>query len=109
MSERGNAEIIESEGKVCVCVRGGVHVCACVCLFGGMLDDRWAGDEEREKIRCRERQRRRDGTLSSSIHGEYMNIKAFKKRATISREVEAARALLDFTTSSNHPALRCPY
>lgn len=50
MSERGNAEIIESEGKVCVCVRGGAHVC----LFGGMLDDRRAGDEQREKIRRRE-------------------------------------------------------
>lgn len=73
MSERGNAEIIESEGKVCVCVRGGTHVCV---LFGGMLDDRWAGDEKREKIRCRERQRRRgvgSEGMEISVHPFMMN------------------------------------
>lgn len=39
MSERGNAEIIESEGK-CVCM------CVCGCVFEGMLHDRWVTDEE---------------------------------------------------------------
>lgn len=31
---------------------------------------------------------RRDGNLSSSIHDEHMNVKAFKKRATVLRAVE---------------------
>ena len=38
MSERGNIEIIESEGKVCVFI----------CLFEGMLHDRWATDEQKK-------------------------------------------------------------
>lgn len=70
----------------------------CLCVF--VLDDRWAADEEREKRRCRERRRRRgvrrDGNLRSSIHDESVNVKTFKKRATILREVEAERQHVHF-------------